>query len=120
MAKTIYFHYSLALDDEGAIVGGSYYNNSSRIDMLWTPLHPVQGGTPGNDRGNPHIDVKEVLAMWRESVPEELRLKWWNIDPTEEDAIVVTEDNSSEAVAEAVSGDSGEALPESLSNTTSE
>lgn len=88
LAKTIHFHYSLKLDAEGKIVGGSYYNDSARIDMLWTPLHPVQGGTPGNERGNPHLDVKEVLAIWRESVPEEIRGKWWNIDPTEEDALV--------------------------------
>ncbi|MDA1052789.1 MAG: hypothetical protein O3C40_20230 [Planctomycetota bacterium] len=87
LKKTIHFHYSLALNDEGAIVGGSYYNDSARIDMLWTPLHPVQGGTAGNDRGNPHLDVKEVLAIWRESVAEDLRTQWWNIDPTEEDAI---------------------------------
>ena len=89
LKKTIYFHYSLDLNDDGEIVGGSYYNDSARIDMLWTALHPVQGGEEGNDRGNPHIDVKEVLAIWRESVPEELRMKWWNIDPTEADAIGV-------------------------------
>lgn len=86
--KTIYFHYSLVITDDGEIVGGSYYNDSSRLDMLWTALQPVQGGKAGNDRGNPHLDVKEVLAIWRESVPQDLRDKWWNIDPTEEDAIV--------------------------------
>ncbi|MCA9121407.1 MAG: hypothetical protein H6822_07680 [Planctomycetaceae bacterium] len=102
LAKTIHFHYSLDLNDAGEIVGGSYYNDSARIDMLWTPLHPVQGGTPGNDRGNPHIDVKEVLAMWRESVPEELRSKWWNIDPTKEDAIGITEGEATEDAVETV------------------
>lgn len=102
LAKTIHFHYSLNLNDEGEIVGGSYYNDSARIDMLWTPLHPVQGGTPGNDRGNPHIDVKEVLAIWRDSVPEEIRGKWWNIDPTEEDAIGVVAEESKEDAAEIV------------------
>jgi hypothetical protein len=55
--------------------------------MLWAPLHPEQGGQPGNERGCPDIDVKEVLAMWRESVPEDLRMKWFNIDPPPEDQI---------------------------------
>ena len=40
-------------------------------------------------RGNPHVDVKEVLAIWRESVSPELRRQWFNIDPTEEDRILV-------------------------------
>ena len=97
LAKTIHFHYSLTLNSEGEIIGGSYFNDSARIDMLWTPLQPVQGGEEGNARGNPHIDVKEVLALWRESVPEELRNKWWNIDPTEEDAIGVATEATSEA-----------------------
>ena len=109
LAKTIHFHYSLDLSTEGEITGGSYYNDSARIDMLWTPLHPVQGGTEGNTRGNPHLDVKEVLAMWRESVPEELRKKWWNIDPTEEDVIVVQTEATDEDAA-AVTEQATEAL----------
>jgi hypothetical protein len=112
LAKTIHFHYSLKLNDEGKIVGGTYYNDSARIDMLWTPLHPVQGGTPGNDRGNPHLDVKEVLAIWRESVPEELRGKWWNIDPTEEDVIdVATEEASDDATEAAATVEASDELP---------
>ncbi|MBC8354457.1 MAG: hypothetical protein H8E66_20885 [Planctomycetes bacterium] len=97
LKKTIHFHYNLHLDEEGAVVGGGYFNDSARLDMLWTPLHPVQGGTEGNDRGNPHIDVKEVLAIWRESVSKNLRDKWWNIDPTEEDAIGVEVEDTSES-----------------------
>lgn len=112
LAKTIHFHYSLKLNDEGKIVGGTYYNDSARIDMLWAPLHPVQGGTPGNDRGNPHLEVKEVLAIWRESVPEELRGKWWNIDPTEEDVIdVATEEASDDATEAAATVEASDELP---------
>ncbi len=104
--KTIYFHYSLELNDDGEIVGGSYYNDSSVLDMLWTGLQPVQGGTAGNDRGNPHLDVKEVLAIWRESVPAELRNKWLNIDPTEEDAIdFIAEDEAADSADEAAPAD---------------
>jgi hypothetical protein len=82
-----YLHYTLNLNDEGEIIGGEYFQDSARIDMLWTALNPRQGGEEGNERGCPHIDTKEVLAIWRESVPEELRSKWFNIDPPPEDQI---------------------------------
>jgi hypothetical protein len=89
-SRTMYFHYVLDLDGEGKITGGRYYGDSQRVDMLWTALKPVQGGQKGNERGNPHVSVKEVLAIWRESVPEDIRNKWLNVDPTEEDAILVS------------------------------
>lgn len=94
--RTMYFHYSLNLDEEGKITGGQYYGDGSRIDMLWTPLKPTQGGTKGNERGNPHVNLKEVLAIWRESVPEETRKKWLNVDPVEEDAILPAEEPKAE------------------------
>jgi len=78
------FHYLLDLDEEGKVTGGRYLNDSERIDMLWTPLFPAPGGQEGNERGNPHVDVKEVLAIWRESVPEDVRKEWVNIDAHEE------------------------------------
>jgi hypothetical protein len=81
------YHYGLDLDADGQIVGGRYYSDSAHIDMLWAPLQPVQGGKKGNERGNPHVDVDEVLAIWRESVPEHIRKEWLNIDPTEEDRL---------------------------------
>lgn len=84
--RTMYFHYMLNLDDDGKVVGG-YYMGGNRIDMLWAPLKPIQGGEKGNEAGNPHLDVKEVLAIWRESVPEDDRSKWFNIDPTDEDRL---------------------------------
>lgn len=37
--------------------------NSARIDMLWVPLRPKAAGEKGNERGNPHIDIDEVLAI---------------------------------------------------------
>jgi hypothetical protein len=93
------FHYMLHLNDAGEIVGGQYYRDSAQLDMLWTPLQPVQGGEEGNKRGNPYVDVDEVLAIWRESVPEDLRLAWLNIDPTEEDRVVVAGDEEETSVA---------------------
>lgn len=86
--RQLYFHYILDLDEDGNVRGGRYYTDSGQIDMLWVPLKPVQGGEEGNKRGNPHLDVKEVLAIWRESVDDELRKKWLNIDPTEEDRLL--------------------------------
>lgn len=79
--RRMYFHYQLQLDDDGEIVGGSYYRDSARIDMLWVPLRPKPSGTAGNERGNPHLDVDEVLAIWRKSVPDNLRRNWKIVDP---------------------------------------
>jgi hypothetical protein len=86
--RQMYFHYILELDDEGKIRGGRYIADSQQIDMLWTPLKPAQGGDERNPRGNPHLNVKDVLAIWRDSVPEDLRQQWLNIDPTEEDRVL--------------------------------
>jgi hypothetical protein len=83
-----YFHYMLELDEDGDIVGGSFYRDSSVIDILWVPMRPRPGGRAGNERGNPYVDVKQVLAVWRESVDEEVRNKWFNIQPSEEDRIL--------------------------------
>jgi hypothetical protein len=91
-SRTMYFHYVLDLDGDGKITGGRYYGDSARIDMLWTPLKPVEGGEKGNERGNPHVNVKEVLALWRASVSEETRNKWLNVDPTEEDRLLPAEE----------------------------
>src|SRR5256885_4738031 len=82
--RQMLFHYVLDVDESGVIRGGRYFGDSQQIDMLWTPLKPTQGGEERNRRGNPHLDIKEVLAIWRESVPEDLRKKWLNIDPTDE------------------------------------
>ena len=48
---------------------------------------PTPGGTEGNEPGNPHLDVQEVLALWRDSAPGELRKKWYTIDPAEQDDV---------------------------------
>jgi len=89
--RQLYFHYILDTDETGTITGGRFYGDSGQIDMLWAPLQPYPGGHERNKRGNPHLDVKEVLAIWRESVDEGLRKKWLNIDPTEEDRILPPE-----------------------------
>ncbi len=90
--KQAFYHYRLDLDDQEQIVGGRYYSDSSQIDMLWAPLNPIQGGAKGNERGNPHVDINEVLAIWRASVPEDIRKQWLNIDPTDEDRVVTDEE----------------------------
>jgi len=115
-----YFHYDLNLDEDGKIVGGEYYRDSNQMDMLWIPMHPVQGGEEGNKRGNPHVDVNEVLAIWRESVSEDLRSKWFNIDPTEEDRVIIPGDEEPDAeVAENItSSDLADATETAVVDTT--
>jgi hypothetical protein len=90
-----YFHYMLYLDDQGRISGGSFARDSSTIDMLWAPVKPQQGGQQGNQRGNQHVDVNEVLAIWRDSVPADTRQQWPIIDPSPEDIYLVTKDAES-------------------------
>jgi hypothetical protein len=87
IARGRYFHYSLTLDEQGKITGGRWYRDSSQLDMLWIPLQPKPGGTEGNKRGNPHIDIEEVLAIWRESAPEEVRSRWAIVDPHRKDRL---------------------------------
>ena len=85
--KVNYFHYMLDLNDAGEIVGGYFFRDSSRIDMLWLPLRPKLSGAAGHERGNPRVDVDEVLAIWRESVPEDIRDLWPVADPTPKDRL---------------------------------
>lgn len=85
--RTKQFHYVLNLNGAGEVVGGQFLGNSSRIDMLWVPLRPKPAGQPGNERGNPHLNVERVLAIWRDSVPEETRKLWLVADPAPEDRI---------------------------------
>jgi len=87
ISRTKYVHYRLDLNAAGEIVGGTYYSDSSRIDMLWVPLRPKTPGQPGHERGNPHIKVDAILAIWRDSVPEETRKKWLVIDPAAADRV---------------------------------
>jgi len=80
-ARTKYFHYLLDLDADGRIVGGYYFRDSSQIDLLWVARFPLPGGQEGNKQGNPHLEVAEVLELWRASVDPELVDKWVNVEP---------------------------------------
>jgi hypothetical protein len=80
-----YFHYMLDLNHNGEIVGGRFYRDSSMIAMLWLPLQPKAGRQPGNELGNPHLNVQQILSIWRDSVPEEVRQQWVVVDPPRED-----------------------------------
>ena len=90
LSRTLSFHYRLNLNENGEIIGGHFYRGSSVIDMLWVPLRPKQGRQAGNERGNPYVDVDQVLAVWRDSVPAEERNKWPVVDPPAEDRIADT------------------------------
>ncbi|MFV1966789.1 MAG: hypothetical protein ACC628_15295, partial [Pirellulaceae bacterium] len=108
IARTRFFHYRLKLDDEGEIVSGAHYRDSSRIDMLWVPKRPVPSGHEENKRGNPHIDVDAIVALWRDSVTDEMFAKWTNID-TDDPAI---DKNVQLASAEEPAGDNEAATEE--------
>ena len=88
LAKQLYMHYRLMLNENGRITSGFFFNDSNQVDILWAPVAPVQGGLEGNKRGNPHVDVASVMDMWRDSVPKETRMTWLNINPLSEDAVV--------------------------------
>ncbi len=83
-----YFHYTLTLNQAGEINGGYFHRDSNVIDLLWIPVNPKQGGHEDNARGNPYVNVKEVLAIWRASVDEDMRKKWPVIDLAPEDQIL--------------------------------
>ena len=115
--RSKYFHYALNLNEQGKITGGYFYNDSSRIDLLWVPLYPAKGGTRANSRGNPHIDVEAVLSIWRASVSEDALVQWVNIDATGESLRpaptpqVVTSDNAEVAPAAHTEGTAESASP---------
>src|SRR5205823_5215810 len=117
--RQMLFHYVLDLDEGGTIRGGRYMGDSQQIDMLWTPLKPAQGGEERNRRGNPHLNIKEVLAIWRESVPEDLRKKWLNIDPTEEDRLLPPSEAAiaADKPADAAAGEVASSAPSTAAST---
>lgn len=90
LQRTKSFHYRLDLNANGEIVGGEFYSDSARIDMLWVPLLPKASKQPGNERGNPYVKVDTILAIWRDSVPAETRKQWLVADPAPEDRVTDT------------------------------
>lgn len=86
------FHYSLYLNARGEIIGGDYYSDSDRIDFVWVPLAPKKAGQPGNEGGNPHLDVEVVLSLWRQSVSKSIRRNWMIVDPLKEDRVIEVAD----------------------------
>lgn len=57
--------YYLAVDDQDRIVGGTALSDSGHF--LWLPLYAVQAKEDGAAPGNPHLDVRKVLALARAS-----------------------------------------------------
>ncbi len=72
--QSMTFRYTLALDDEGRIIGGRAKNESGHF--LWIPLYPVQGTEDGSAPGNPYIDVRRVIALARASALSEVQQKY--------------------------------------------
>ena len=63
--QSMTFRYTLALDDEGRIIGGRSKNDSGHF--LWIPLYPIQGTADGSVAGNVYLDVRRVIALARAS-----------------------------------------------------
>jgi hypothetical protein len=57
--------YYVAVDDADRIVGGTALSDSGYF--LWLPLYAVQAKADGSIPGNPHLDVRKVLALARAS-----------------------------------------------------
>lgn len=84
--RSMTLRYILALDSEGKIIGGRARSSSGHF--LWLSLYAVQAKKDGSVPGNPHLDVKRVLALARESALPEVQAKYDEavigpaIDPT--------------------------------------
>ena len=72
--QTMDFRYTLALDDDGKIIGGTALSDSGYF--LWIPLYAVQGKQDGSTPGNPYVDVKKVIALARASALPEVQKKF--------------------------------------------
>ena len=72
--ETMGFRYTLALDDDGKIIGGTALSDNGYF--LWIPLYAVQGKQDGSSPGNPHVEVKKVLALARASALPEAQKKF--------------------------------------------
>ncbi len=93
--RSMSLRYTLALDGEGRIIGGRAQTTSGHF--LWIPLYAVQAKKDGSVPGNPHLDVKRVLALARASALSEVQAKYDKtvigpaIDPTIAPAIAKVE-----------------------------
>lgn len=72
--QSLTLRYYLELDQDGSIVGGSTRTGSGHF--LWIPLYAVQANKAGTTPGNPHVDVKKVLALARASALPEIQKKY--------------------------------------------
>jgi hypothetical protein len=84
--QSMTLRYTLALDDEGRIVGGRSISASGHF--LWIPLYAPQAKPDGSVQGNPYLDVRKVIALARASALPEAQAKYDaatigpRIDPT--------------------------------------
>jgi hypothetical protein len=70
----MHLRYTLGLDDEGRIVGGSALSDCGYF--LRVPLYAVQAKPDGSLPGNPYLDVKKVIALARASALPEVQAKF--------------------------------------------
>lgn len=73
-AQSMRFRYTLAVDEEDRIVGGTATNYNGHF--LWIPLYAVQGNQTSTNVGNPYIDVRKVIALARASAVPDVQKKY--------------------------------------------
>ena len=66
--------YTLELDANGDIVGGRPRTGAGHF--LWIPLYAVQARPDGSAPGNPHVDVRTVIALARASAIPQVQEKF--------------------------------------------
>jgi len=72
--QSMTFRYTLALDDQGHIVGGRALSSSGHF--LWIPLYAPQATRDGSVPGNPYVDVEKVIALARKSALPDAQAKF--------------------------------------------
>lgn len=72
--QSMTFRYTLAVDDQGRIVGGRALSSSGHF--LWIPLYAAQAKPDGSVQGNPYLDVRKVLALARASALPEVQAQY--------------------------------------------
>jgi hypothetical protein len=90
--QTMNFRYNLALDDDGRIVGGTALNYNGYF--FWFPLYAPQAKADGSVQGNPHVDVRKVIALARASADPAIQKKFdeTNVGPMIDPSLAPADD----------------------------
>ena len=93
--QSLTIRYQLELNADGEIVGGKARTGAGHF--LWTPLFAPQATRDGTVPGNPHLDVRKILALARASAHKKVQSKYdlANIGPKIDPALEGNESDES-------------------------